>query len=95
VPAFSRAGTQQGGSTLGIPLTILWVTCVLDLIFKRHDLSGWGRAAWVAAIIFPALGSLAYVAFGGMAPLHASGASGASPTGSPRDDALRLTGRTP
>lgn len=76
-----------------IPLTILWLTCVLDLIFKRHDLSGWGRAAWVAAIIvFPAIGSLAYVAFGGMAPLHGSEAS---PTGSPRDDALRLTGRTP
>jgi hypothetical protein len=76
-----------------IPLTILWVTCVLDLIFKRHDMSGLRRAAWIAAIIFfPALGSLAYVAFGGMAPLHGSGTS--SP-GSPRDDALRLTGRTP
>jgi Phospholipase_D-nuclease N-terminal len=76
-----------------IPLTILWVTCVLDLIFRRHDMSGLRRAAWIAAIIvFPALGALGYVAFGGMASLQGSGTS---PTGSPRDDALRLTGRTP
>jgi Phospholipase_D-nuclease N-terminal len=74
-----------------IPLTILWVTCVLDLIFKRHDMSGLRRAVWIAAIVFfPVLGSLAYVAFGGMAPLAGSGSASA-----PRDDALRLTGRAP
>jgi Phospholipase_D-nuclease N-terminal len=80
-----------------IPLTILWVVCVLDLVFKRHDLSGLGRAAWITAIIFfPALGSLAYVAFGGMAPLGGSGAGSPSgPAASAREDALRLTGRTP
>ena len=75
-----------------IPLTILWVTCVCDVIFRRHDISGWTRAAWlVAIIVFPALGSLAYIAFGGMAPQHVSAGSMTSP----RDEALRMTGRTP
>jgi Phospholipase_D-nuclease N-terminal len=75
-----------------IPLTILWITSVVDLIFRRHDLSGWVRAAWLVAIIFlPALGSLAYVVFGGLAPEHVSEGS----MSSPRDDALRMTGRTP
>jgi hypothetical protein len=75
-----------------IPLTILWVTSIIDVIFRRHDMSGWGRAAWIAAIIFlPALGSLAYVVFGGLAPQHVSEAS----MSAPRDDALRMTGRTP
>ena len=75
-----------------IPLTILWATCIFDLIFRRHNLSGGARAAWIVAIIvFPALGSLAYIAFGGMAPQHFSEASAAAP----RDDALRMTGRAP
>jgi uncharacterized sodium:solute symporter family permease YidK len=75
-----------------IPLTILWATCVFDLIFRRYDISGWTRAAWLVAIIFlPALGSLAYVVFGGLASQHVSEGS----MSSPRDDALRVTGRTP
>jgi Phospholipase_D-nuclease N-terminal len=74
-----------------IPLTILWVTCIIDL-FKRHDLSGWARAAWALAIIvLPALGSLGYIAFGGLAGQHDSEATASAP----RDDAMRMTGRTP
>jgi hypothetical protein len=70
----------------------LWVTCVCDLIFTRHDISGWTRAAWLMAIIFlPALRSLAYIVFGGLAPQHVSGESMTSP----RDEAMRMTGRTP
>ena len=74
-----------------IPLTILWITCVLDIIFRRHDLSGLGRAAWVLLIIvLPALGSLAYLAFSGAGEgVQSSSASAA------RDDAMRVTGRTP
>jgi Phospholipase_D-nuclease N-terminal len=75
-----------------IPLAILWITCIFDVVLRRHDLSGWARAAWVALIIFlPAVGSLAYIAFGGLTPTHVSDASAVSP----RDDALRMTGRTP
>ena len=75
-----------------IPLTILWVTCILDLVLRRGDMSGWARAAWVAAIIvLPALGSLAYIAVG---RLPAS-SSAEAPTSSPRDEALRATGRMP
>ena len=74
-----------------IPLTILWITCVLDIIFRRHDLSGLARAAWVLLIIvLPALGSLAYLAFSGAGEgVQSSSASAA------RDDAMRVTGRTP
>lgn len=79
-----------------IPLTILWLTCILDLILRRHDMPGWTRAAWVAGIIlFPAVGSLAYIAFGGTAPHYTSGAPTDAPPSSPRDDALRITGRAP
>ena len=75
-----------------IPLAILWVTCIIDLIFRRHDLSGFKRAAWVLGIIiFPALGSLGYIAFGGMAGQHFS----ESTASAPRDDAMRMTGRAP
>jgi hypothetical protein len=75
-----------------IPLTILWVTCIIDLLFKRHDLSGLARAAWVLGIIvFPALGSLGYIAFGGMQAQHFT----ESAASAPRDDAMRMTGRAP
>jgi hypothetical protein len=73
-----------------IPLTILWITCVLDIILKRDDLSGFARAAWVLLIIvLPAIGSLAYLAFGGAAKGVQPGSVSA-----PREDALRMTGRT-
>lgn len=75
-----------------IPLTILWITCVMDIIFKRHDLSGLTRAAWVLLIIvLPAFGALAYLAFGGAGKGVDRGYSDAAP----RDDAMRLTGRAP
>jgi hypothetical protein len=75
-----------------IPLTILWITCLVDLLFRRHDLSGGTRVIWVVFIIFlPVLGSLCYIAFGGMASQHVSESTMAAP----RDDALRMTGRAP
>jgi hypothetical protein len=74
-----------------IPLTILWITCVLDIIFRRHDLSGLARAAWVLLIIvLPALGSLAYLAFSG-----AERGVQSSSVSAAREDAMRVTGRTP
>jgi hypothetical protein len=48
----------------------VWVFLVVwtvMIIFRRHDLSGWAKAGWVALVIFvPLLGVLAYlVARGG------------------------------
>ena len=62
---------------LDVFLTIFWffawslwiflVVWTIMLIFRRRDLSGWAKAAWVALVIFlPLLGVLAYlVARGG------------------------------
>ena len=57
---------------LDIFLTMLWffiwclwiflVVWTLLLIFRRRDLSGWAKAAWVIFVIFlPLLGVLAYL----------------------------------
>jgi hypothetical protein len=46
-----------------VPLTIAWAFAVFD-IFRRGDLSGWGKAAWFAAvIILPWLGTFLYLLF--------------------------------
>ncbi len=43
-----------------IPVTILWITAVVD-IFQRPDLHGGKMALWLVAIIlFPVFGSLLY-----------------------------------
>jgi hypothetical protein len=76
-----------------IPLTILWVTCVIDIAFKRDDLTGFARAGWVLLIIIlPAIGSLAYLAFGGAGKGVRQGVASEE---APRDEAMRLTGRAP
>ena len=57
---------------LDVFLTMMWffVWCVwiflvvwtLILIFRRQDLSGWAKAAWIVFVIFiPLLGVLAYL----------------------------------
>jgi hypothetical protein len=46
-----------------VPLTIAWAFAVFD-IFRRSDLSGWGKAAWFAAVIvLPWLGTFLYLLF--------------------------------
>ena len=46
---------------LFIPLVMLWFFCMID-VFRRPNLSGVGKAAWLLAIIiFPWIGSLAYL----------------------------------
>jgi hypothetical protein len=46
-----------------IPLVMVWVFAIFDN-FTRRDLSGWGKAAWlVAIIILPFLGTLLYLIF--------------------------------
>ncbi|MCK9895747.1 SHOCT domain-containing protein [Frankia sp. AgB32] len=45
----------------------LYLLCVIiSDIFRSHDLSGWGKAGWLTAvIILPLLGVLAYTIFRG------------------------------
>src|SRR6516165_5620476 len=43
----------------------LVITVALDL-FRRHDISGWGKAIWVIAwVVFPLIAVLAYLIFQG------------------------------
>ena len=45
-----------------LSLWIFLVVWTLMLIFRRRDLSGWAKAAWVVFVIFvPLLGVLAYL----------------------------------
>ena len=50
----------------------LWITwfwlliVILTDVFRRHDISGWGKAAWVLfVIVLPFLGVLLYLGFQG------------------------------
>ena len=48
---------------------IIWIWLAISVfsdIFRSHDLSGWGKGLWVAAIIiFPLFGVLFYLIFRG------------------------------
>jgi predicted membrane channel-forming protein YqfA (hemolysin III family) len=77
---------------LGIFVFIVWfwllITVCADL-FRRQDISGWVKAAWViGSIVFPYLGVLAYLIFQarGMAERNAQQAQQA------RDDLRRVVG---
>jgi len=54
----------------------IWLVVVVLLdVFRRHDLSGWGKAGWtVFVVILPYLGVLVYVIANGsgLAERHAS-----------------------
>jgi hypothetical protein len=44
-----------------IPLFLVWVFAMVD-IFGRRDLSGWGKAGWlIAVILLPFVGTLIYL----------------------------------
>ena len=44
-----------------VPLVLLWFATIFD-VFRRDDLSGWGKVAWVLAIILiPWFGALVYL----------------------------------
>jgi hypothetical protein len=46
-----------------IPLAMVWVFAIFD-VFRQHALSGIAKALWLLAIvIFPLLGTLAYLIF--------------------------------
>jgi predicted PurR-regulated permease PerM len=45
-----------------LALWIFLVVWTVMLIFRRHDLSGWAKAAWLVLVIFlPLVGVLAYL----------------------------------
>jgi len=46
-------------------VVLLWLLFIIfSDLFRRHDISGWGKALWVIAlIVFPFLGAFAYVIF--------------------------------
>ena len=48
-------------------LFVVWfwlLIIVFSDLFRRHDISGWGKALWVIAlIVFPFLGAFVYVIF--------------------------------
>jgi hypothetical protein len=48
---------------------VVWFWLVITLavdLFRRHDISGWGKAAWVIGwIVFPFIAVLAYLIFQG------------------------------
>jgi hypothetical protein len=62
-------------------LIFLWIaiTVLID-VFRRHDISGWGKAGWVVfVVVIPWLGVLTYLIFNhhGMAERRASEAQAA------------------
>jgi uncharacterized membrane protein YcjF (UPF0283 family) len=48
---------------------VIWFWLLISVfgdLFRRHDISGWGKAAWtVCAIVLPFLGVLLYLGFQG------------------------------
>jgi hypothetical protein len=61
---------------LAILVVAMWVLALIDIVRRRHTMSGGKIAAWVIAVlVFPIAGTIAYLL------VHASG--GAS--GAPRD----------
>jgi Short C-terminal domain/Phospholipase_D-nuclease N-terminal len=70
----------------------IWIaiTVLID-VFRRHDISGWGKAGWVVlVVILPWIGVLAYLIFNhdGMAERRANEARAAQ---SQFDDYVRQT----
>lgn len=44
-----------------IPVTVMWVAVIVEL-FRRHDLSGMARVAWLLFIlVLPVIGSVIYL----------------------------------
>jgi hypothetical protein len=62
---FSFANFLMDGLALFAFVIWFWLAIsVFRDLFLRHDISGWGKALWVIAVIlFPYLGVLAYMIF--------------------------------
>ena len=45
-----------------IPVTILWIFCIFDVLFRRNDLIWWKRLLWFVVLLVPLIGALIYAA---------------------------------
>lgn len=45
-----------------IPVSILWIVCMVDIIFNRNDLVWWKRLGWLLVVLIPFVGAIAYAA---------------------------------
>ena len=43
-----------------IPVTILWIACMVDIIFNRSDLIWWKRLGWLILVLIPFIGAIIY-----------------------------------
>jgi hypothetical protein len=101
IAPFAEVNITVDYPLLNVFLTMFWffawsvwiflVVWTLMLIFRRRDLSGWAKAAWVVFVIFvPLIGVLAYlIARGG----HLANEQ-VDEYGAPQDEAYRAYGRT-
>jgi hypothetical protein len=45
-----------------IPVTILWLVCVYDIVFRQHDMAAWKRIVWLIVVLaLPLVGALIYI----------------------------------
>jgi hypothetical protein len=44
-----------------IPVTILWIVCIIDVIFNRGDLVWWKRLAYLGLVLIPFIGAIIYI----------------------------------
>lgn len=45
-----------------IPVALMWIAIIVEVLFRRHDLSGLARVTWVVLLfVFPLVGSFLYV----------------------------------
>ena len=50
---------------LGIAVAVAWIVAFVDIVKRRHALSGGGLAAWlIIVLVFPVVGTVLYFAVG-------------------------------
>jgi len=60
---FTFANFLAGVFAVFVFVVLIWLLyIVLSDLFRRHDISGWGKALWVIGLVlFPYIGVLAYM----------------------------------
>jgi hypothetical protein len=44
-----------------IPAAILWIVCIIDVVFNRGDLVWWKRLAYLGLVLIPFIGAIIYI----------------------------------
>jgi len=80
---------------LTIFIFIVWFWLLISVatdLFRRHDISGWGKALWVIALlVFPYISVLAYLIFQGRGIAERNTAAAQQA----RDELRRIVGYSP